>query len=120
MFSTNVRAAGRLRLRRALAFASGLTLIGLAFGACNTREPLTAHQARVDCDILERMRREIGQVPATVERILAGADEVETVAAAVRRAQPRWVTIAARGTSTASRFIASFASCSPRRGRSRA
>ncbi|HEU5073776.1 MAG TPA: fatty acid cis/trans isomerase, partial [Polyangiaceae bacterium] len=58
MFSTNVRAAGRLRLRRALAFAGGLALIGLAFGACNTRDPVTAHQARVDYDILERMTRE--------------------------------------------------------------
>jgi glucosamine--fructose-6-phosphate aminotransferase (isomerizing) len=46
-----------------------------------------------------RMRREIGQVAATVERILAGADEIEEVASAVRRAAPRWVTIAARGTS---------------------
>ena len=46
-----------------------------------------------------RMRREIGQVAATVERILAGADEVAAVADIVRRAAPRWVTIAARGTS---------------------
>jgi glucosamine--fructose-6-phosphate aminotransferase (isomerizing) len=46
-----------------------------------------------------RMRREIGQIPATVERILAGADEVEAVASTIRRAAPRWVTIAARGTS---------------------
>ena len=45
------------------------------------------------------MRREIGEIPATVERILAGADEIEAVAAAIRRFEPRWVTIAARGTS---------------------
>jgi glucosamine--fructose-6-phosphate aminotransferase (isomerizing) len=46
-----------------------------------------------------RMRREIGQIPATVERILAGADKVEAVASTIRRAAPRWVTIAERGTS---------------------
>jgi glucosamine--fructose-6-phosphate aminotransferase (isomerizing) len=45
------------------------------------------------------MRREIGEIPATVERILAGGDEIEAVATAIGRFQPRWVTIAARGTS---------------------
>ena len=45
------------------------------------------------------MRREIGEIPATVERILAGGDEIEAVAAAIGRFGPRWVTIAARGTS---------------------
>ncbi len=53
----------------------------------------------MSADPVTRMRREIGQIPATVERILAGADEVEAVAAIIRRAAPRWVTIAARGTS---------------------
>ena len=46
-----------------------------------------------------QMRLEIGQIPATIERILTNADEVDAVAAAVRRARPRWVMIAARGTS---------------------
>jgi glucosamine--fructose-6-phosphate aminotransferase (isomerizing) len=46
-----------------------------------------------------RMRREIGEIPATIERILAGAADVEAVAAAVTSFAPRWVTIAARGTS---------------------
>jgi len=45
------------------------------------------------------MRREIGEIPATVERILAGSADIDAVATAVRRFQPRWVTIAARGTS---------------------
>ena len=45
------------------------------------------------------MRREIGEIPATIERILDGAAEIEAVAGAIRRFQPRWVTIAARGTS---------------------
>lgn len=46
-----------------------------------------------------RMRREIGEIPATIERILAGAADIEAVAAAISGAAPRWVTIAARGTS---------------------
>ena len=46
-----------------------------------------------------RMRREIGEIPATVERILGSAGEIEEVAAAVARFGARWVTIAARGTS---------------------
>ena len=46
-----------------------------------------------------RMRREIGEVPATVERILGSAAEIGQVATAVARFGPRWVTIAARGTS---------------------
>ncbi len=44
-------------------------------------------------------RREIGEIPATVERILDGIADIEAVATAIRRFQPRWVTIAARGTS---------------------
>jgi glucosamine--fructose-6-phosphate aminotransferase (isomerizing) len=46
-----------------------------------------------------RMRREIGEIPATIERILAGAADIEAVAGAISDADPRWVTIAARGTS---------------------
>jgi glucosamine--fructose-6-phosphate aminotransferase (isomerizing) len=45
------------------------------------------------------MRLEIGQIPATIERILTTAEDVDAVAAEVRGAGPRWVTIAARGTS---------------------
>jgi glucosamine--fructose-6-phosphate aminotransferase (isomerizing) len=45
------------------------------------------------------MRREIGEIPATVERILGSAGEIEEVAAALARFGARWVTIAARGTS---------------------
>ena len=46
-----------------------------------------------------RMRREIGEIPAIVERILGSAAEIGEVAAAVGLFGPRWVTIAARGTS---------------------
>ena len=45
------------------------------------------------------MRREIGEIPATLERILAGAGEIEEAARAIARHGPRWITIAARGTS---------------------
>ena len=47
-----------------------------------------------------RMRREIGQVPVIVARILAAAPhELRAVAVAVRRSRPRFAVIAARGTS---------------------
>jgi glucosamine--fructose-6-phosphate aminotransferase (isomerizing) len=45
------------------------------------------------------MRREIGEIPATLERILGSRAEIEDVAAAIAGFGPRWVTIAARGTS---------------------
>lgn len=46
------------------------------------------------------MRREIGEVPATVARVLAAApDELTPVAGAIRDHRPRWAMIAARGTS---------------------
>jgi glutamine---fructose-6-phosphate transaminase (isomerizing) len=46
------------------------------------------------------MRREIGQIPAAVERIVATAgEELAAVADAIGRARPRWVMIAGRGTS---------------------
>jgi glucosamine--fructose-6-phosphate aminotransferase (isomerizing) len=46
------------------------------------------------------MRREIGQIPAVVARILAAAPhDLREVAAAVRHARPRFAVIAARGTS---------------------
>lgn len=45
------------------------------------------------------MRREIGEVPATLERILDGAGEIEEAAAAIAHHGPHWITIAARGTS---------------------
>lgn len=46
-----------------------------------------------------RMRREIGEIPATVARILDGSAAIDAVASAIGRFEPRWVTIAARGTS---------------------
>ena len=47
-----------------------------------------------------RMRREIGHVPAAVERVLASTDEeIRPVAAAIRDTDPPWVMIAGRGTS---------------------
>ena len=45
------------------------------------------------------MRREIGEIPATLERIIGSRPEIEDVAAAIAGFGPRWVTIAARGTS---------------------
>lgn len=56
-----------------------------------------------------RMRREIGQIPATVERIVASADEeIGAVAEAIRRAQPGWVMIAGRGTSDHAAIYAQY------------
>ena len=46
-----------------------------------------------------RMRREIGQIPAAVQRVLARPDELRTVADAIAAARPRWIMIAGRGTS---------------------
>lgn len=47
-----------------------------------------------------RMRREIGQIPAAVARVLgASAAEVRKVARAIVRADPAWIMIAGRGTS---------------------
>lgn len=47
-----------------------------------------------------RMGREIAQIPRAIERVLSAADgELRTAADAVRRARPRWIMIAARGTS---------------------
>ena len=47
-----------------------------------------------------RMRREIGQIPAVVARVLSEAPhDLRAVAAAVRVARPRFAVIAARGTS---------------------
>ena len=47
-----------------------------------------------------RMRREIGEVPAVVERILGAVPaELGPVARAIRARAPRWAMIAARGTS---------------------
>jgi glucosamine--fructose-6-phosphate aminotransferase (isomerizing) len=45
------------------------------------------------------MGREIGQIPAAVQRVLDEPDQVATVAAAIARASPRWIMIAGRGTS---------------------
>ena len=47
-----------------------------------------------------RMRREIGQIPSAVERLLAAStDELRDVAAAIAAARPAWIMIAGRGTS---------------------
>jgi len=47
-----------------------------------------------------RMRREIGQIPGAIERLLAAsADDLRDVAAAVVEARPAWIMIAGRGTS---------------------
>ncbi|MGH2402375.1 MAG: SIS domain-containing protein [Candidatus Limnocylindria bacterium] len=47
-----------------------------------------------------RMRREIGQIPSAVGRILAASPaELRSVAEAIRRQRPQWAVIAARGTS---------------------
>ena len=56
-----------------------------------------------------RMRREIGQIPAAVERIVATADrELSEVAAAIRRERPGWVMIAGRGTSDHAAIYAQY------------
>jgi glucosamine--fructose-6-phosphate aminotransferase (isomerizing) len=55
------------------------------------------------------MRREIAQIPAAVERIVAAAgDELAAVATAVRREKPRWVMIAGRGTSDHAAIYAQY------------
>lgn len=54
------------------------------------------------------MRREIGEIPATLERILDGAGEIEDAAAAIDRHGPRWITIAARGTSDHAAMYAQY------------
>ncbi len=47
-----------------------------------------------------RMRREIEEIPDAVDRVLAAAPEdLRAVAEAVERLRPRWVMVAARGTS---------------------
>lgn len=45
------------------------------------------------------MGREIGQIPAAVQRVLDEPDQLATVASAIARANPRWIMIAGRGTS---------------------
>jgi glutamine---fructose-6-phosphate transaminase (isomerizing) len=56
-----------------------------------------------------RMRREIRQIPATVERVLATAThELTEVADAINRAQPHWVMIAGRGTSDHAAIYAQY------------
>ena len=56
-----------------------------------------------------RMRREIGQIPAAVERIVATADrELSAVADAIRRERPGWVMIAGRGTSDHAAIYAQY------------
>jgi glucosamine--fructose-6-phosphate aminotransferase (isomerizing) len=45
------------------------------------------------------MGREIGQIPAAVQRVLDEPDQLRAVAAAMGRANPGWIMIAGRGTS---------------------
>jgi glutamine---fructose-6-phosphate transaminase (isomerizing) len=45
------------------------------------------------------MGREIGQIPAAVQRVLDEPDQLAAVASAIARANPRWIMIAGRGTS---------------------
>jgi glucosamine--fructose-6-phosphate aminotransferase (isomerizing) len=45
------------------------------------------------------MRREIAEIPGTIERILGDRSAIAAVADAIGRFDPAWVTIAARGTS---------------------
>ncbi len=45
------------------------------------------------------MRREIGEIPSVVERLVHDSGAAEQVAEAIRRAHPRYLTIVARGTS---------------------
>jgi glucosamine--fructose-6-phosphate aminotransferase (isomerizing) len=46
-----------------------------------------------------RMGREIGQIPAAVQRVLDEPDQLDAASAAIKRANPRWIMIAGRGTS---------------------
>jgi glutamine---fructose-6-phosphate transaminase (isomerizing) len=46
-----------------------------------------------------RMGREIGQIPAAVQRVLDEPEQLSEVAAAIGRASPSWIMIAGRGTS---------------------
>ena len=46
-----------------------------------------------------RMGREIGQIPAAVQRVLDEPAQLSAVAAAIGRTSPRWIMIAGRGTS---------------------
>ena len=55
-----------------------------------------------------RMRREIGQIPSVVERVLASRDLTGRVARAIAEADPRWVMIAARGTSDHAAIYAQY------------
>lgn len=45
------------------------------------------------------MGREIGQIPAAVQRVLDEPDQLAAVASAIARTNPRWIMIAGRGTS---------------------
>ena len=53
------------------------------------------------------MRREIDEIPDVLERILASPD-VRRVAAAITDARPRWIAIAARGTSNHAAVYAGY------------
>ena len=54
------------------------------------------------------MRREIGEIPDTIQRILDDRSAIATVASAIGRFNPAWVTIAARGTSDHAAIYAQY------------
>jgi glucosamine--fructose-6-phosphate aminotransferase (isomerizing) len=55
-----------------------------------------------------QMGREIGQIPAAVQRVLDEPAQLAEVAAAIERAGPRWIMIAGRGTSDHAAVFAQY------------
>ena len=55
-----------------------------------------------------QMGREIGQIPAAVQRVLDEPGQLADVAAAIERAGPRWIMIAGRGTSDHAAVFAQY------------
>ena len=55
-----------------------------------------------------QMGREIGQIPAAVQRVLDEPGQLADVAAAIERAAPRWIMIAGRGTSDHAAVFAQY------------
>ena len=53
----------------------------------------------IDSAARSQMGREIAEVPAVVQRVLDGRGQLTSAAAAIARADPRWIMIAGRGTS---------------------
>jgi glucosamine--fructose-6-phosphate aminotransferase (isomerizing) len=53
----------------------------------------------IDSAARSQMGREIGEIPAVVQRVLDAPQQLASAAAAITRADPRWIMIAGRGTS---------------------